>query len=362
MAWALLSPVRSTQASFTSLDLLESEDEMALRSSKTSLSCSIGWVSVAVLAACAYACGGSVDTGDTTDSGTPSGDSSTDTTTPPFDSFGPDTAPPPFDGPLDVTPTDSPLPDSPPPTDASIDTAPPDPSICDGLAAAICSSSTGTCCTSRGATYDSSSCTAAETAYCTSQISLVKSGKLTYDPTQLDACKAAWTSEVAKCSLFYIDWVKANAPCNQLFNGTVAPGGACTYDYQCQAAPGGSAYCNTTSKKCVSYVVVPAGAGCNYAGTSIHYCDDGYYCDQTSTTPTCKAQQPLGSSCDGPDDTSCGYLNVCDASGTCVAGAAAGTACTDSSTCSSWDCDPTTKKCTDPNVELGDPSSGLCSP
>jgi hypothetical protein len=253
------------------------------------------------------------------------------------------------------------LPDVPTPSDAPLDTAPPDPSICDGLAAAVCSSSTSTCCTSRGSHYDESSCKAAESSYCASQISLVKSGKLIYDPSQLDACKTAWSSEVSKCSMFFVDWVKSNSACQQLFNGTTAPGGACTYDYQCQAAAGGSAYCNTTSKKCVSYVIASAGAGCNFSGSTIHYCDDGYYCDVTSTTPTCQPQKSLGAACDGLDDLSCGYLNVCDSTSHCVLGKPAGAACTAAMECQSWSCD-TTGKCTDPNIELGDPSSGLCSP
>ena len=323
----------------------------------------LAWTSVIVVGAFSVAaCGGKtndIDGGDgSVDSGT-----SGDTNVTPLDAIGGDTTPPPFDGPptVGIPPFDGPFPDTPVPPDGPVDTAPPDPSICDGLAAAICSSATSTCCTSRGSTYDESTCKSNETTYCNEQIAAVKGGKLTYDPSQLDACKAAWSSEVTKCSIFFTDWVKMNAPCQQLFNGTVAPGAACTFDYQCQASPGGSAYCNTTSKKCVSYVVVAAGAGCNFTGSTIHYCDTGYYCDTTSTTPTCTPQRALGDACDGPDDLSCGYLNVCDSTGHCVVGKPAGATCSGSALeCASWTC--TGGKCTDPNVELGDPSSGLCTP
>ena len=99
------------------------------------------------------------------------------------------------------------------------------------------------------------------------------------------------------------------------------------------------------------------GKGCNFAGKTIHYCDLGLYCDTTSTTPTCKKQQSLGATCDGPDDFSCGYGNVCkDAK--CAPGLPAGAACTPSAMeCASWGC--TSGKCTSPNVELADPT--ICS-
>lgn len=327
---------------------------------RSSFTCSsIRVFGVLGLALCALACGGkTVDTGGTPDSGV------YDSYTPPLDGPGYDTQPPPFDAPKTDGIVDDvgPSPDVPTPVDGPLpDAPPPDPSVCDDLAAAICTPAAESCCTSHGARYDATKCTSAEKAYCSDQITLVKSGKMTYDASQLSACKDAWKATLAKCSLFFVDWVKAYAPCGQLWNGTVAPGGACTYDYQCKAPVGGSVGCNPTSHKCNAYVIVGAGAGCNFSGATVHYCDMGYYCDVTSTTPTCQPQKAIGATCDAPDDLSCGYSNVCK-SGKCAAGAAGGTACTSHYDCASWYCDPSTSKCSDPNVELGDPKSGICIP
>jgi hypothetical protein len=269
--------------------------------------------------------------------------------------------PGPIDGsplPTDVKPTpdDAPIFVDGGPTPA--DSGPiPSATVCDELAKAICGSATKACCDAHKVTYDAAGCEAAEKSYCETQRSWVKSGRLTYDPGQLGNCEAGWMKALTACSVNWIEWFQFNQPCAQLFNGTILAGDKCSYDIECYSPPGGRGYCDTDSNRCRVYDFVGPGKGCNFAGKTIHYCLPGLYCDTTSTTPTCQPQVPLGGTCDGPDDLSCGYNNVCK-DGKCALGLPAGATCDPSALeCASWSCDGGT--CTSTNVELADPS--ICS-
>ena len=310
---------------------------------------------VALGALGALACGGK--TLDVGEGPVDSGAARSDTSDGPRPGPSPDATPPPFDGPhldggepetggFEVGPADAPA-----------DAPPPDKAICADLAAAICTPATATCCATRSIGYDEARCRAAESSYCSYQIDFVKTGKLTYDGSQLAACKAAWTSGITACSVSWITWIALYAPCLQLFDGTTPPGGACSNDYECRSPAGGSAACDRTSHKCRAYLVVAEGAGCNFTGKEVRYCDRGFYCDTSSTTPTCTKQRALGDACDSPDDLSCGYDRVCSA-GKCADGLPAGKTCTTNMECASWYCNA--GKCSDSNVELADPS--ICSP
>jgi hypothetical protein len=275
--------------------------------------------------------------------------------------FGDTSIKPPIDGsplPVDSTPTPDDAPvivdGGPPPVDGG---PLPSATVCDELAKAICGAPTKACCDSHKVPYDATGCEAAEKSYCETERTWVKSGRLTYDPSQLENCKSGWTKALTVCSVSWIDWFKYDQPCAHLFNGTIAVGDKCSYDIECLSPPGARGYCDPTSKRCRVYDFVGEGKGCNYTGKIVNYCDAGLYCDTTSTTPTCKKQLPLGSTCDGPDDFACGYGNVCKDL-KCTVGLPAGSTCDASLLeCASWSCDA--GKCTDPNVELADPS--ICS-
>ncbi len=280
-------------------------------------------------------------------------DAGSDTSTPFEDSsVRPDLGPPPTDG---IVPP--PLDGAPPPFDIGPTDAiaPPPPSICNDLADAICTKYTAACCSAHGTTYVDSKCRDAEISYCKYELDWVATGRLTYDGSQLASCEGAWTKAFATCGVFFVDWLKLYEPCTRVFNGVLKPGDACSYDIECMSPPKGEGYCDPTSKKCKQYDVVGKGAGCNFTGRVIHYCDAGLFCDTTSTTPTCLPEKPLGSACDGTDDLSCGYLHAC-VGGTCQKGLPAGAACDASAAiqCASWTC--TGGKCTDPNVSLADAS------
>lgn len=266
-------------------------------------------------------------------------------------------------GPIDGSPLPgdaTPFPDDASFTDSTpgLDAGPlPSSTVCDELAKAICDGPTKTCCSTHSVTYDAAGCEGAEKSYCETERTWVKSGRLTFDPTQLDACKAGWTKALTACSVDWIEWFKDDQACAHLFNGTIAVGDKCTYDVECNSPPGGRGYCDPSSKRCRVYDFVGPGKGCNFSGKTIHYCESGYFCDTTSTTPTCLPQHPLGATCDGPDDFSCGYNNVCK-DGACAPGLPVGSTCDASSIeCASWSC--TGSKCTSTNIELADPS--ICS-
>ena len=312
------------------------------------------------------ACGGHVDTSsfDTTDAGT-GGDTSA-----PSDSYAGGETGFPF---YDVGPgPDAPFPDSPAPIDSSVDggvdgatdTGPVivPPSVCDKYAATICeAAATKACCDSQSVPYDKTGCTDSLTSYCRYQSDRVRTGKMTYDGSKLDECLAGWSKAMMACSLSWITFEKIYSPCSALFNGTTAAGSACKDDTDCKAPDGASASCDRTSKKCRVYDIVGKGAGCNYAGAVIHYCDLGLHCDVTSTTPTCATDSAIGAACDGPDDASCGWGNVCK-SNKCAVGLAPGATCTLNTECASWYCNA--GKCSDSNTTLAVPfiCSGAAGP
>jgi hypothetical protein len=264
-----------------------------------------------------------------------------------------DSGPLPSDAPIfeDVpTPGDAPFPtDGPAVEDAPL----PSSSVCDTLVKAICGPAKS-CCESKKVPFDFAGCESAERSYCEQQRTWTKTGRLTYDPSQLDNCVSGWSKALGVCSVDWIDWFHYDLACAHLFNGTIAVGDKCTYDIECNSPTGARGYCDTSSKRCRVYDFVGVGAGCNFSGKTVHYCEKGLFCDTTSTTPTCKKELPLGSTCDGPDDFSCGYHNVCK-DNKCVVGLPAGAACDSTAfECSSWTC--TSGKCTSNDVELADPS------
>jgi hypothetical protein len=241
--------------------------------------------------------------------------------------------------------------------DTSTDSGPPITTVCDDFATATCTPSFHMCCSSKGLAWDELGCTDVARLFCDSSRDGVTAGKTVYDPSYANACAAAWKSATTSCVLSLTDWIKNRVPCSQTFNGKTAAGGTCARDSDCHANAGSVGICDASSKKCRQYAVVGKGAACNYFGVSPRLCDKNLYCDfTTGAIPTCKDATPLGGSCFGVDDQSCGLGNTCKA-GKCAVGAAVGASCTRDLECASWSC--SVGKCTDPNVTLA--SKGLCS-
>ncbi len=233
-------------------------------------------------------------------------------------------------------------------TDTGPDAGPPLATVCNTIATATCTKAFQSCCTSKGFGWDDVACFDVARAWCDDGRDGVAAGKTTYDPAYADACAKAWTAATTACSLHLLDYLENQAACSQMFNGKTAPGGVCTRNTDCHANPGQTAWCDESSKRCRAYQVVGAGASCTYFGATIRYCDTGLYCD-FSGAPVCKKATPIGGTCFGVDDTSCGIGNTCRA-GKCAKGLAPGASCTRDLECASWEC--SLGKCTDPNVTV----------
>jgi len=231
--------------------------------------------------------------------------------------------------------------DTPTVTDAK-----PTPETCKKFVGAVCSDATKACCEKVSLPWGGDACTTGMDYYCNALVDQVTLGKATFDPSQLDACVKGWQTNIATCVVNWRTSAKNMQPCDLLFNGTRAPGEACnpTALKECHAPPGFGAYCDQTAKKCRAYGIVAKDQPCNFYGSTIRYCDDGLFCDLTATTPTCQPAKALGAACDGPDDFSCGWDNVCKEN-KCTKGAPGGSTCTVNADCASFQC--TTGKCTD---------------
>ena len=289
--------------------------------------------------------GGGVDSGggggDTavTDSGTAPGDSGSppvDTGKPPKDTgTPPDTTPPPPDVPTGVTLDD----------------------VCTKLADAICTGATQTCCLSKGIDYNEAGCRSGVATFCGVLVAEAKASKRTFDPSKFDGCAAAWKSLSGSCSVNTIDYLKVYAPCDALLPGLVSPGGSCSADTDCSVSPGADAICrSTTTGTCENITIVGKGAPCNYDGSVRGFCDNGLYCPYTGGPATCKTAKPLGGSCSGADDVSCGFGNQCQL-GHCAPGLPKGSSCSGPLECASWNC--AGGRCTDPDVTIA--SSATCN-
>lgn len=248
------------------------------------------------------------------------------------------------------------------------DTAPPPPAVtldnvCDTFPAAVCSTSLGGCCSSKGVTWDQAACTDAEKTRCDDLVTAIKGGDGTFDAGSYSACLAAWSSLSSKCSIPILDYVKTYAPCQQLFNGSVDPGGDCTQDTDCKAASGTYVHCS--GGKCAQFRIAEKDQPCTTGGTyDISLCDYGLACTSTGGGSTCKTAKPLDAMCNASSE--CGWGNYCakssfGMSGTCKAGQPQGAYCSGTggnAVCASENCG-SDGRCTDPNAELA--TAALCS-
>ena len=134
------------------------------------------------------------------------------------------------------------------------------------------------------------------------------------------------------------------------------PGSECSFAYQCHAPAGAVAYCDETAKRCRASSIVPEGSACNFTGSNIKFCQDGYYCDLTGSMAACKKELATGATCSSANYIACGYSSTC-VEGKCGTGLAAGETCTDGGQCSSWTCRE--GKCTSTLYNRVD--KGLCN-
>jgi hypothetical protein len=224
--------------------------------------------------------------------------------------------------------------------EASADTGgvkPTEDRTCKRLVDAYCSKATQDCCGELGIPFAEAACRNAAMTYCSQLIDQVTLGRMTYDDSQLEACAKSWEAPSASCRSEFIPYLANSVACAQLFNGQREPGSECTYAYQCHAPPGAVVYCDETAKRCRASSVVPEGSTCNFSGSSLKFCQDGYYCDLTGSMAACKKELAAGAACSSANYIACGYSSTC-VDGKCGAGLGAGEACTDGGQCSSWTC------------------------
>jgi hypothetical protein len=160
---------------------------------------------------------------------------------------------------------------------------------------------------------------------------------------------------------------RTNDTCDQALEGNVAVGGQCDFDFQCQGTafckiaaacpgectarqPAGSScmgddqcadglLCSETTQACIA----PVGAGQTCGGASAPPCAPGYLCagedENAGTSGSCKATDTVftaavGEACNFKTGTLCTPSAACviddlaNASGSCMAKAAAGGTCT----------------------------------
>ncbi len=208
---------------------------------------------------------------------------------------------------------------------------------CKRLVAAMCSKATETCCTESGATFLPGWCNDVVMGYCTSRIDAVNAGRATYEADQLEACAKSYEAPSIACRAEFIPSVRAGSACAHLFNGTKEAGSDCTNGAECKAPPGGIAYCDAMAKKCRASMVVAEGATCNFVGSTLRYCDDGLYCDFSTSMAACRKELATGAACTSTNYIACGYSATC-VDGKCGAGLPEGAACAENSECSSWTC------------------------
>ncbi len=92
------------------------------------------------------------------------------------------------------------------------------------------------CCTTSGFGYDKSGCEKRALGDCEKSVAEVKAGKMSFDPTKVDACLAAYKKLLSQCTVgvndlyLALDELKA---CSYAFQGKVPTGSSCDRDADC---------------------------------------------------------------------------------------------------------------------------------
>jgi len=208
---------------------------------------------------------------------------------------------------------------------------------CKRLIDAYCSPATQDCCSELTIPWAEAACREAARSYCTSLIDQVTLGRATYDDTQLEACAKSWETPSTTCRSEFIPYLQNAVACAHLFNGVREPGSECTASFQCKAPPGGVAHCDQTAKRCRASSISPEGGACNFTGSNVRFCADGFYCDLTGSVAACKKELAEGAECSVANYIACGYSRTC-VDGKCGAGLDVDSMCTENAQCASWTC------------------------
>ena len=144
----------------------------------------------------------------------------------------------------------------------------------------------------------------------------LRANRVTFDPVLMNTCLNAILAPPNECAAVVMEAPWKEACKDSPFIGQVAVGGACFYNVDCAGAPD-TAECAPT-QRCVALPTagfpcvngscaadffcgtnaicqpkLAAGAPC----TGLNQCQEELFCDFTSITPTCVAQQGAGAAC-----------------------------------------------------------------
>ncbi len=208
------------------------------------------------------------------------------------------------------------------------------------------------CCTTSGFGYDKSGCEKRALGDCEKSVAEVKAGKMSFDPTKVDACLAAYKKLLSQCTVgvndlyLALDELKA---CNYAFQGKVPTGSSCDRDADCapSADPNVFVGCDDAAKKCTSSKRLQLGANCAIGDGVADFCAAGLYCDATWAAPppfpgVCKTATPVGKKCNGfkPYNLECGAGFYCNKStSVCTPAKAGGASCSETLECQSYACE-----------------------
>ncbi|MEZ4221025.1 MAG: hypothetical protein R3B13_08850 [Polyangiaceae bacterium] len=207
------------------------------------------------------------------------------------------------------------------------------------------------CCTNSGYGYDQAKCESNGMAECMKDIAAVKAGNITFDPTNTDACLAAYTKYLKQCVVTLKDlpsFVREFDVCAPIFEGKLKPGDKCERDAQCASAadPNSFSTCDDDTKVCRVTTLWQESETCALGKNVDGVCDKGLYCDASLLTlppykGICKKATPLGQPCNkfNPYTLECGLGYYCNTTtGVCTVGKVGGAACVNDVECQSFSC------------------------
>lgn len=208
------------------------------------------------------------------------------------------------------------------------------------------------CCTKSGFGYDANGCLKNALADCEKNVDEVKAGKMTFDPSKVDACLAVYKKLLAECTLgvneflLALDELKA---CSLTFQGKLPTGASCDRDVQCAPSPDPNTFvgCDDVTNKCTQSKRLPQGSNCSVGDGVGDFCAPGLYCDATwAALPpypgVCKTATALGQKCNTfkPYNLECGAGFYCNKdTSVCTKAKIGGAGCLESLECQSFACE-----------------------
>lgn len=208
------------------------------------------------------------------------------------------------------------------------------------------------CCTKSGFGYDQAGCEKNALGDCEKNVAEVKAGKMTFDPSKIDTCLAAYKQLLTQCTVgineFYLALDQLEA-CGEAFRGTLQTGASCSRDAECAPSTDPNTFvgCDEDTKKCTSSKRLQLGANCAIGDGVEDFCAAGLYCDATwaSAPPfpgICKTATAEGKKCNGfkPYNLECGAGFYCNkTTSLCTSAKSGGASCTETIECQSYECD-----------------------